>query len=119
MSDLPPKVREYYALNPTAYFIVRLVSLSQGISPARVNEQSLYVVLGRELGGSSPCLHIEFQGVRKLVLQQPEWSQISLGHLEITQITADPAVTEKYAVRDAGQDSLISFECRDFDAVIS
>jgi len=119
MSDLPQMIHEYYALNPTAYFVVRLVSLSQNASPAQANEPSLYVVLGRELEGSSPCLHIEFQGVRKLVLRQPEWSQISVGHLEITQTTADSAGMGKYAVRDAGADGLISFECCDFDAVIS
>lgn len=118
MSDLEPKIRAYYNLQPTDYPVSQSIVLSQGIGPNGVCEQTLSMVLQKELASTAPSLRLEFYGVRKLVLQQPEWSLISIGHIEIAIPTGLRNVESNILVRDPEQEQIIRFECRDFEAYL-
>jgi hypothetical protein len=116
VSALQDSIREYYELRPTEYSVVRTMTISQGIGPTGICEQTLSLVLQKELGSPGKSLFIEFHGVRNLLLRQPEWSLISMGHIEISA----PSELQKYSstllVRDSDQEQIIRFECRDFEA---
>jgi hypothetical protein len=115
VSEFDEKIREYYALRPTDYYVVRSISLNQSISSSGEYEQSLSIVLQKELANSKNCLYLEFYAVRKLVLQQTDWSRFSIGHIEILAPTEVPAGGNNFMVRDPEQERTIMFECRDFD----
>jgi len=116
MKEVDSLISEYYRLNPTQYFVLRSLSITQGISSNGMCEQSLSVILGKASGDEGPKLYLSFRGVRKFEFQQPEWSEISIGHVEIISGSDVSNVTGRYLVRDASQERVIFFECNDFDS---
>ena len=117
-NDSDVKIAAYYRLNPTQYTFVTSLSIRQGIGLNGVMEQSVIIVLQKSYDDATPSLRLEFTGVRRLEIQQPELSQISLAHVEISSGETLPQVREKYLVRDAEQERIVWFECRDFEAVV-
>jgi hypothetical protein len=113
VSELKTKIRDYYALQPKDYHVVQSIKLSQNFGRTGVCEQTLSLVLQKEVV-SVARLCLEFYDVRKLLLQQPEWSLISIGLLDISM----PAGSQENSllVRDLDQERIISFECQDFRA---
>ena len=77
------------------------------------------MVLRKDLGDTGDCLHVEFYGVRQLNLHQPDWSLITIGHLEILDGKELPSIESSYLVRDPEQERIVWFECRDFNAFIA
>jgi hypothetical protein len=111
-------INDYYSLNPKQFFVLRSLSMKQELSRGGVCEQSLSVVLATATKDDGPSLHLSFRGVRNLKFQQPEWSEISIGHIEIRSAADTPNASGRYLVRDADQDSIIKFECNDFDSYV-
>lgn len=116
MTEADTLISEYYRLNPTQYFVLRSLSMTQGISSNGVCEQSLSMILAKASGDKGPSLHLSFRGVRNCEFQQPEWSEMSIGHLEIISGSEVASVSGRYFVRDASQERIIRFECNDFDS---
>lgn len=118
MNDNDALIREYYRLKPTQFTILRSIAMTQGVGARGICEQSLSVVLSKELGDRTPSLRLTFHGVRNLVFEQPDWSQISIGHLEIMAGRDGQNVHGNYLVRDPDQERIVQFECDDFDAIL-
>ncbi len=118
MSDYESKIRDYYSLRPTQYSTLQSLTLSQGTGPSGVCEQSVSLVLSKGGNDEDECLHIDFFGVRHLIIQQPDWSLITIGHVEVLAGSKVPKVTGNYLVRDPEQERILWFECMDFNAVI-
>ena len=114
MNEIASTITAYYALKPAQYSVLASLTLSQGLDDAGVCEQSLSLLMQQEFGRSGPCLHLEFHGVRNLMLQQPELSLMSIGHIQISAGSEGPNIQSKYLVRDPEQERVIWFECRDF-----
>src|SRR5262249_32105858 len=106
---------DYYDLRPKDYHVVQSITLSQKFGPSGIFEQTLSLILQKKVV-SEARLCLEFYGVRKLLLQQPEWSLISIGLLDISMQTGLQDFENNLLVRDLDHDAIISFECRDFDA---
>lgn len=119
MSDLEVKIGEYRSLHPTDYHVLSSLTLSNQIGPDGACEQVLSLLLQKEPDSSAGSLHLEFQGVRKLVFQQPKWSLISIGFLEVSLGREVTGVFGNLYVADKGHEEVVRFECRDFDAHIS
>ena len=111
-------VEEYYRLQPTSYTTLRSLQLTQTSGPAGVCEQRLSIVLSKDINPEDTCLHTEFHGVRNLQLNQPDWSLISIGHLEIVVGRDIPDINSNYLVRDPEQERILWFECREFTAFV-
>jgi hypothetical protein len=118
MSELDRKIRDYYNLRPTEFHVLSLLTLSNQIGPGGAYEQVLSLVLQKNLAMLAGSLHLEFQGVRKLVLRQPDWSVISIGFIDISVERDVAGTVGNLFVRDTDQEQVIRFECRDFDAQI-
>lgn len=118
MSTSAEKIRAYYDLRPTNYPVVHSIRLFQEIGSAGACEQALSIVLQKEFGSVEKCLCLDFLGVRELSLHQPQWSLISIAHLEITLAAKPIASGGTLLVSDADQDQIIRFLCRDFAAQI-
>jgi hypothetical protein len=88
------------------------------MGPDGAYEQVLSLVLQKDLAILAGSLHLEFQGVRKLVLQQPDWSVISVGFLDISIGRDVAGIVGNLFVRDTDQERVVRFECRDFDAQV-
>src|SRR5215467_5538310 len=112
MSELKTKIRDYCALRPKDYHVVQSITLSQNFGPTGVYEQTVSLVLQKEVV-SVARLCLEFYGVRKLLLQQPEWSLISIGLLDISMQTGLQDFENNLLVCDLDHEAIISFECRD------
>ena len=99
-------IAAYYALGPTTYRALVRLTLSQGDSDIGEMEQYLDVILaeGAELAG--PTLHVRFEGVRNLQLQQSDLSLITFSHIEIGRAEAGFVVKS--------EDGLLRFTCRTF-----
>ena len=119
MNDRDRRISEYYRLSPTLFTVLQSMMIVQGIGSDGVCKQSLSIVLSQQPGNGTPSLHLTFRGVRQFTFQQPEWSQMSIGHLEICAGTTIPGVNESYLVRDPDQECIVSFECDDFEAVLA
>jgi hypothetical protein len=115
VSELKIKIRDYYDLRPKDYHVMQSITLSQSLGSTGVCEQTLSLVLKKE-AVSAARLHLEFYGVRNLLLQQPEWSLITMGLLDISMPTGLQDFENGLLVRDLDQERIISFECRDFHA---
>jgi hypothetical protein len=115
MNEPDALISEYYRLSPTHFVVLRSLSITQGISSHGICEQSLSVIFAKATDVEDAKLYLSFRGVRNLVFQQPEWSQISIGHLEILSGNEVANVCGRYLVRDAEQEQIIWFECNDFD----
>src|SRR5262245_9895204 len=118
MIVLESKIDDYYRLSPVDYTVVRAIVFSQGIATTGVCEQNLGLVLGKSMEYVGDSLHIDFYGVRKLIIRQPEWSLVSIGHVQIALGVELPNVEGNFLVRDSSQDEILRLECRDFDAEI-
>ncbi len=118
MSDYESKIRDYYDLKPTRFPALHSLTISQAISPSGVCEQTVSVVLGTDIETTEGRLHVEFYGVRRFALQQPDWSLVTLSHIEILRGREIPNCDGNYLVRDPEQERIIWFECRDFKALI-
>lgn len=112
------KISEYYALRPTAYTSLESLTIRQGFGPSGVLEQYLSIALCKDGGDSDTRLLLEFAGVRRLEIRQPELSQITLPHVEILPGYSLPHINSEYLVRDPEQERILWFECRDFEARI-
>jgi hypothetical protein len=119
MSDLQVRVRDYYALRPADYHVLSLMTLSQQLGPEGVCEQVLRLVLQKDFASAEASLHLEFLGVRKLAFEQPEWSLISVGHIEISLGREVVGSIGNFFVRDTDQERVLRFECRDFSAHVA
>lgn len=119
MSESDPLISEYYRLGPTQFTKLQSLALTQGISISGVCEQSLSMVLSKDLQEGSLKLYLEFRGVMNLEFQQPQWSEISIGHLEIISGSDIANIYGRYLVRDPDQERIIWFECNDFDAYVA
>lgn len=115
VTELQSKVQAYYDLHPTDYFVLQSLMLEQGNAPDGVFEQLLTVILKKSEASSLASLHLRFSGVRKLAFRQPEWSQISFGHLEVQALENSAEGGSHFS----DQDGTIAFECRDFDASVA
>ena len=118
MNTFKTKICNYYELKPTHFPVVGSLSFLQAIGNAGACEQILSLIMQKEFGNSDVQLHITFYGVRNLVFQQPPWSLISIGHMEILLGSELPKIESNYLVRDPEQERIIWFECRDFEAFI-
>jgi hypothetical protein len=116
MIDSDPLIDEYYRLQPTQFTVLQSLAITQGITGNGICEQSLSLVLSTELNDACSRLYLSFRGVRNFEFRQPEWSQISIGHLEILRGSEVPNVSSQYLVRDPEQEKILWFECKDFDA---
>ena len=102
-------------LRPPESSSLAFLSLSGRISPqCKEFEYSLSMVVVEDPLVNSPSLVIEFVGVRKLVLKQPELSVISAGSVEISELEVSPYMPRTYLVRDTSEDEFLQFECRGF-----
>jgi hypothetical protein len=113
------KIDNYYScLRPTQYSVVVCLTLTQEIGDEGICEQNMSLIMQKEFGEAGACLQLKFFGVRNLVLQQPPWSLVSIGHIEILLGSECPNIESNYLVRDPEQERIIWFECRDFDACV-
>ncbi|NJA04224.1 hypothetical protein HC024_00490 [Methylococcaceae bacterium WWC4] len=111
-------IDRYYELSPTQYSVVESLSLKQEFDSDNVMRQTLSVVMKKTLDyPSKDALRLDFFGVRNLKLNQPDWSLISIPHIEILLGGDVPRCTEKYYVHDPSQEQVIRFSCEDFHAV--
>ncbi len=118
MNETNLLIGEYYRLQPTQFTKLQSLMITQGIRRNGICEQSLSLVLSKELDSDGPKLYLSFRGVRNLTFQQPEWSEISIGHLEILAGSEIPNLSSRYLVRDPEQERIVWFECSDFDAIL-
>lgn len=119
MSESDPLISDYYQLGPTQFTKLQSLAVTQGISKRGVCEQSLSMVLSKELEDDSLKLYLSFRGVRNLEVRQPSWSEISIGHLEILSGSGVANISGRYLVRDPEQERIIWFECDNFDAYVA
>lgn len=110
------KISEYYALKPTEYTLLESLTIRQGFGATGIMQQSLSIVLCKDSGDSNTKLSLDFIGVRRLEIKQPELSQITLSHVEILPGYSLPQVESEYLVRDPEQERILRFECGDFEA---
>jgi hypothetical protein len=117
MNHADSKISEYYGLNPASYSFLQSLALTQGISSSGVCEQSLSLILTRDIHASERRLRMTFRGTRNFRFQQPEWSMVSISHLEIVR-NPTPGIGSVYMVRDNDQECALWFECNDYEATI-
>lgn len=94
------KIADYYSLKPTAYPLLESLTLWQDIGPSGVFEQFLSIALSKDGGHSGTRLLLEFAGVRRLEIRQPELSQITLSYVEILPGRNLPDIHSEYLVFD-------------------
>ncbi len=119
MMDCESHIHKYYSMQPTRFSVVHSLSLLQGKGPNGDWEQRIILILCKSSSDQSERLNLEFDGVRKLRIQQPDWSEISIGHLEIRPAKEMGNVVGNYLVRDPEQECIIWFACRDFSANVT
>lgn len=111
------KIDRYYALSPTQYSVVESFLLGQGFNSENEMKQTISIVMKKTLDSpSKEALRLNFYGVRNLKLNQPDWSLISIPHVEIMLGRDVPGCTEQFYVRDPSQEQVIRFSCDDFQA---
>lgn len=112
------KIDRYYELSPTQYSVVETLLLKQGFDSDNVMKQSLSIVMKKPLDHpSKEVMYLDFFGIRNLELNQPDWSLISIPHIEIVLGIDVPNCAEQYYVRDPSQERVIRFSCEDFRVV--
>lgn len=116
MNIFESKIQAYYDLRPVQFSVLHSLAIYQGMGPDRVFEQRVCIVLDRLNDEKCEQLYLDFDGVRNLRFQQPDWSEISLNHIEIITVADDSNMKNSFRVRDTSQDSIISFDCRQFEA---
>jgi hypothetical protein len=116
MTTSQDKIANFAALNPKKYPVIGSLQLTQGIGPSGECEQTVLVLLQKELDDVTNVLRMEFYGVRALTFAQTEWSLLEVDFLEVIEATDVPDGTGKYRVQDASHERVLQFECRDFTA---
>jgi hypothetical protein len=112
------KLAYYYSIKPTQFSALKQLTFSQSLGANGGMEQSLSIILARDHDDLEQCLYLDFYGVKRLELKQPETSHIVLSAIEIMLGCDVPNVYENYVVRDPEQSRILWFECRDFQAVV-
>ena len=109
------KLVEFFTLNPRQFSVLKAITISQGNSVTGVYEQHVSLVLVKATDDDSESLCLEFHGVQKLQISQPDASVVTI-HLNILDGSTVPDRDCVFFVRDAELDRVICFECRDFEA---
>lgn len=115
MSKATDQIYAFAALGPREFPVLKTITVSQGDGAGGVYEQRLTLVLMKDVDDDRESLFVEFRGVRNLKITQPHFSVINI-HLQILEGSAFPDVHSTFFVSDAEQESVVCFECKDFEA---
>jgi len=108
------KIRDYYDLHPAEFNLVNRLVIKT-VNEAGVFESWLEIELMAK-PEDSKSLNLHFQGIRSLVINQPNLSLFQIDLLEPLSLESDQLEGINYQVRNA--DGTISFVCRDFSCNI-
>ena len=112
MIPVDPLIEGYLALSPRSYPLVSDIQLRlERPEDAPPRARLRIVLVPREQ--SSHGLTLQFEGVQRLRLAQPDWSEFSIAHLSITSMIDRGMEGVGYQVRDEEEDS-IEFLCHTF-----
>jgi hypothetical protein len=100
-------IQSYHELRPTQYARFASLSIDQ-----EADGQSLRLDLRSAVGAGR--LVLRFSGVRDLKIDWPQWSQITVDVVEITDISDRGMEDLAFRVHEGA--GLFAFSCRAFDA---
>jgi hypothetical protein len=112
MTPEDPLIEGYLALSPRSYSLVWEIQLRLE-RPEDAPPRALLriVLIPKEQSGHG--LTLQFEGVQRLRLAQPDWSEFSIAYLSITSMTDRGMEGIGYQVRDEEEDSM-EFLCHTF-----
>ena len=108
------KIRDYYDLHPVQFDLVNKLVI-QTVNDAGTPDFWLKIELLAQ-PSDSMSLNLHFQGIRNLVINQPNLSLFQIDLLEPLSLESDQLEGINYKVKNS--DGTISFVCRDFSCYI-